>query len=76
MFENVEGRTTDRRLSDWYTISSPMSFSSGELKIKKNQNMQRVRYELRIRNTETFSIILSCKCTVLHLLHIFKRISD
>ena len=74
MFENVEGQTTDRRLSDWYTISSPMSFGSGEL--KKNPNMQRVKYELRLRNTDTFSIILSCKCTVLHLLHIFKRIPD
>ena len=26
MFENVGGRTTDGRRSDWYTISSPMSF--------------------------------------------------
>ena len=25
MFENVGGRTTDGRQSDWYTISSPMS---------------------------------------------------
>ena len=25
MFENVDGRTTDGRRSDWYTISSPMS---------------------------------------------------
>ena len=36
MFENVDGRTdgrgTDGRRSDWYTISSPMSLGSGELK--------------------------------------------
>ena len=30
MHENVDAQTTDRRQSDWYTISS--SFGSGELK--------------------------------------------
>ena len=40
-----------------------------EYKTKKNEkyppSMQRVRFELRIRNQETFSIILSCMCMVL-----------
>ena len=30
MFESVDGRTHGRRL-DWYTISSPGAFGSGEL---------------------------------------------
>ena len=34
MFEIVDGRTTDGRRSDLYTISSPMSLGSGELKIQ------------------------------------------
>ena len=37
MFEIVDGRTDDRRLSDWYTISSPMSFGSGELKSQQDK---------------------------------------
>ena len=40
MFENVDRRTTEGRMdgnrSDWYTISSPMSQGSGEIKIYLN----------------------------------------
>ena len=34
MFENIDRRMTDRRRSDWYTISSPMSLL---LKYKKEK---------------------------------------
>ena len=39
MFENVDGRTTDRRRSHWYTNSSPQSLGSGELKSMQKSAM-------------------------------------